>query len=212
MFRRPKAWTIVWICGLLWGGVACEHRVATSVDTAGAVILDPDRLVSDRRLDKLALGERLPAFAVKYRNPDNQFELLFPRSPRVDRQLLKTTNGNVELVTIACDYSVVKAYWASYSDYPTAALAARDPRAVLEEARESVIRNLGERTIFTVLQDSTRFGFPSQRFRARDAHFHAEYELVLVRNRLYQFGVLRDGDYPPAADVEAFFSGFRLIP
>jgi hypothetical protein len=189
----------------------CTNRAEEAAATAGAVVLDPDAQQRNPALpDPIALGERLPEFAHAYRSPDGRFSLHFPSKPREDRQLLETPNGTVELVTIACDYSVVKAYWASYSEYPSEYMAARPAREVLDEARETVVRNLGDQTIFTVLADTTRKGRAAQRFRARDGHFHAEYELILSGNRLYQLGVLRDGAYPPKVDVEAFLAGFQL--
>lgn len=192
---------------------SCTYRTEQSAATAGAVVLDPDAQQRNPSMpDPIALGERLPDFEHTYRSPDGRFSLHFPTEPRLDRQLLETPNGTIELVTIACDYSVVKAYWASYSEYPSEYMASRPAQEILDEARETVVRNLGDRTIFTVLSDTTRQGQPAQRFRARDGHFHAEYELVLTGNRLYQLGVLRDGAYPPETDVEAFLSGFRLWP
>lgn len=195
---------------LIAAGSACERTGADAPQTSGAVVLDPDLARRGGGPDRLALGERLPAFDVAYEAPDGRFSVRFPRRPRVDRQLLETPSGNVELVTVACDYSVVKAYWASYSEYPSAYVEGRDAGVILDEARASVVRNLGERTVFSVLGDTVRQGYPAQRFRARDGHFHADYELVLAGNRLYQLGVLRDGAYPPAADVRAFLDGFRL--
>ena len=56
-----------------------------------------------------------------------------------------------------------------------------------------------------------RQGYPSLRFRARDANFHAVYELILVENRLFQLGVLRDGKFPQDQDVEAFFGSFAVF-
>ncbi len=211
--RRYGWWALsVALVGLLTVA-ACTNRAEQSAATQGAVVLDPDANPRRQGLpDPIALGERLPEFEHAFRSPDGRFSLRFPTKPRLDRQLLETPNGTIELVTIACDYSVVKAYWASYSEYPSSYISTRAPDEILDEARETVVRKLGERTIFTVLADTTRQGQPAQRFRARDGHFHAEYELVLAGNRLYQLGVLRDGAYPPKVDVEAFLAGFRLWP
>lgn len=155
--------------------------------------------------------ERLPLMTYVFQGRGEDFRIRFPGKPKVTTTVIPAPQGPIELITISYDFSITKAYWASYSDYPTEVISSRPPRQILDDARKSVVEGLGSNTVFEVIFDSVRQDFPSQRFRARDAHFHAVYELILVNNRLYQLGVLRDGKYPQPQDLEAFFNGFELV-
>jgi hypothetical protein len=188
---------------------SCEYRPRTTSDANNVLVLEPDSIPSME--DVRLAPDRLPQLSYLYQSSGEDFQLRFPGPPKVSSAMIPSPQGQIELITIAYDYSITKAYWASYSDYPTAIILSRPARQILQEARNSVVEGLGQGTQFEVLFDSVRQQYPSQRFRARDAHFHAVYELVLVNNRLYQLGVLRDGKYPQPADVEAFFNGFVLL-
>jgi hypothetical protein len=188
---------------------ACEYRSPDSAAQREGVVLLPDSnlTIEDARL----APDRLPAMQHVYLSRGEEFSIRFPGTPRVSRSMIPSPQGQIELVTIAYDFSITKAYWASFSDYPGEALQDRTGRQILDDARQSIVDGLGASTVFEVMMDTVRLGYPAQRFRARDGHFHAVYELVLVRNRLYQLGVLRDGRYPLPQDIEAFFGGFQLL-
>jgi hypothetical protein len=202
-------WLAVLGLSQLLGVSSCEHRPRSMPDANNVLVLEPDSVPSME--DVRLAPERLPQLTYLYQSSGEDFQLRFPGPPKVSSAMIPSPQGQIELITIAYDYSITKAYWASYSDYPTAVINSRPARQILQDARQSVVEGLGKGTQFEVLFDSVRQQYPSQRFRARDAHFHAVYELVLVNNRLYQLGVLRDGKYPQPADVEAFINGFVLL-
>ncbi len=208
-FFRPRRFQVLALgfLTLLWS--ACEQHPSSTDIQDHIVILQPD---SDPSLEEARIApDRLPPLDYTYRNRGEDFEIRFPGKPQVSSSMIPSPQGQIELITISYDYSITKAYWASYSDYPTELISSRLPIQILRDARQSVVEGLGQSTNFGDVSDSVRQGYPSLRFRARDAHFHAVYELILVENRLFQLGVLRDGKFPQDQDVEAFFGSFAVF-
>ncbi len=197
-------WTV-----LLLLQAACEYRPRTPVEHPNTRVLLPDSMPS---LDEARIGpDRVPDLRYVYRSSGEDFQINFPSQPKVSSSMISSNQGQIELNTLSVDFSVTKAYWASYSDYPSAFIGMKPAYQVLTDARQYIVEHLGSGTVFEVLSDTLRQDYPALRFRARDGHFHAVYELILVENRLYQLGVLRDGKYPQAADYDRFFDSFQLL-
>ncbi|MFT7589050.1 MAG: hypothetical protein ACI959_001264, partial [Limisphaerales bacterium] len=48
-------------------------------------------------------------------------------------------------------------------------------------------------------------------FKVKAGNFHGTYQLLIVENRLYQVGIVRDGKYPQDNDVLQFLQSFELV-
>lgn len=196
------------LLALVWFG--CEYRSDMVRQPGGAEILQPN---DQPDLEAMRLREPpLPELKVRYVSGDGRFYVRFPKEPKVSFELIPSAQGSIELHTFSHDYSSTKAYWVSYSDHPSELLESRIASAVLAEARDYVLAGLGPQTELVDEKEAGLEGYPGLVFSARNGNFHAAYTLYLVENRLYQIGILRDGEFPSGPDLEAFTESFGLIP
>lgn len=136
------------------------------------------------------------------------FTINFPGEPTQSSEKIATDVGEVEINMFMYEASVTKAYLVGFSDYPSEAIKASDAKTMLKNAQGGVIGN------FNATADKENWGkfgeYESLDFVAVGGSYHIAYKLILVKNRLYQIGILQDGSDVPAADIEAFIGSFKL--
>jgi hypothetical protein len=186
---------------------ACEPKPDTARFSEATVLgADEEREPSAEELEELA-----PPLPHAYEGSDEDFRIRFPGKPSEESERIETESGTIEIHKITFDYSSTKAYWVSYSDYPSEMFEGRNSRELLELAKQYVIRELGEGTELGAEGIRDIESNPGVFFKAQSGNFHAVYQLVLVANRLFQVGILRDGRYPSDEDIQQFFGSFDLF-
>lgn len=186
--------------------VGCEPT-ASNADPDGTVI-EPDTRpdINEARLRE----QPPPELDYDFVNADARFRARFPGKPRISSELVESESGKIEHHTFSYDYSITKAYWISFSEYPTGMVESKEPLEMLRGAMNSLASELGENTQLKDVEVKS-CDYPCLFFKVRSGNFHGAYQLFMVENRLYQVGVVRDGKFPQLSDAEQFISSFEII-
>ncbi|HYG50288.1 MAG TPA: hypothetical protein VD905_05260 [Flavobacteriales bacterium] len=142
-----------------------------------------------------------------YKSVAGKFSVLFPKPPTEGSQDVPTDVGNIKMYSFMAEVSDAKVFMVAYSDYDEKLMEAAEPYTVLRGSRDGVV------TQFQAEIDSekeSKFeGYPCIDFVASGDTYFTSYKLILVKNRLYQIGILKIGSAVSKAD-QAFISSFKL--
>lgn len=137
------------------------------------------------------------------------FKIKFPGEPQKNTQAVETEIGNVNMITFMYEKDAGEAYMLAYSDYPEDIVAANDHNKLLQNAKGGFIGSLG---ITIEEEKEIKLGDHSGiYFKGKSADYFVVMKDYLVKNRLYQIGVLATGSYPSDEAVENFVNSFKLI-
>jgi len=162
----------------------------------------------------LSLGLSLAACGsrdwVEVRSQEGRFSIKMPAPPTESTRLVETAAGTIALRSWELDQQDFK-YLVSFSDYPDAFLASRDPEAILDAASEGantfVAGTRLEETPISLGKNPGRFLVLLDASGERVMQIR----LLLVGRRLYQFGIVTRRQDRSAAEVDRFLDGFALL-
>ncbi|HBX50632.1 MAG: hypothetical protein A2W98_00980 [Bacteroidetes bacterium GWF2_33_38] len=144
-----------------------------------------------------------------YESIDGNFKVNFPAEPKVESQSIPTEVGNIEMVSFMYEKSATEAYMVAYSDYPSAMVEASDAKTLLEGVKSGFT---GDLQVSVIEEKEIKLGEnPGIFFKANSESYFVVFKDYLVKNRLYQIGILRDGSFPNDEAVKAFIDSFELI-
>lgn len=145
----------------------------------------------------------------KYTSEEGNFKIAFPGEPTVTSEAVPTEIGDIQMKMYMYEKSRDEAYMVAYSDYPQEAVDAGDKKEMLRGSKEGVVGNIA--ATIEEEKDIEIDGNPGVFFKAKGPEFATVYKLFLVKNRLYQIGILKAAAYPSDADVKGFLDSFELI-
>lgn len=144
-----------------------------------------------------------------YESKDGNFRINFPVAPKVESQTIPTEVGNMEMITYLYEKSITEAFMVAISDYPTAMIEAGDVNSLLEGAKNGFLGELG---LSIVEENNISLGNnPGMYFKASNETYFVVFKDYLVKNRLYQIGIMRDGSFPSDEAINSFINSFELI-
>ncbi|MBU0489869.1 MAG: hypothetical protein KKA07_15855 [Bacteroidetes bacterium] len=168
-----------------------------------------DESKDDNNKNEVTVDDKKVDDVAKFESKDGNFKITFPAKPTESSENIPTEVGNISTSTFMYEKSSTEAYMVAYSDYPSALIELSNTDDLLTGARDGVVNNISgtvDKEDKITLGDSKGLYF-----RASSTTFYLVYKLYLVKNRLYQIGIMRDGSYPAADDEKAFIDSFELI-
>lgn len=144
----------------------------------------------------------------KYRSDAGSFAIDFQGTPEVTTEEVPTEVGSIMVTMYMYEKSRKEVHIVGHSDYPAELVALSDPMEMLKGAQEGVTGNL--EAVPTDEKTSEFEGNKALEFRASGSGFNLAYKLILVGNRLYQIGIMKETDEVTAEEVDAFIGSFEL--
>ncbi|MCX7743752.1 MAG: hypothetical protein N2167_04215 [Flavobacteriales bacterium] len=156
-----------------------------------------------------AEAENVGSEQPKYTSEEGNFKIAFPGEPTVTTESVPTEIGDIQMKMYMYEKGKDEAYMVAYSDYPQEVVDAGDKKEMLEGSKQGVVGNIG--ATIEEENDIEINGNPGVYFKAKGPEFATVYKLYLVKNRLYQIGILKAAAYPSDADIKGFLDSFELI-
>jgi len=147
--------------------------------------------------------------AEKFYSEDGKFKASFTGTPEVSNESIPTEVGNIEMFMFMYEKSATEIELLAYSDYPSALVEASDKDQMLQDAKDGAVNNLG--AIIVEEKKITYKGYKGLEFKANSSQIYVNYKIFLVKNRLYQIAIMRDGSFASKENVDKFFDSFELI-
>lgn len=145
-----------------------------------------------------------------YESEDGRFKINFlGATPTITNEAIPTEVGNIEITMFMYEKSATEVYIISYNDYPSDIIELSSIDDLLAGGKDGVVSSMGI-TQFDLEEEVSLDGNPGLHFKGVANTFHIEYEMYLVKNRLYQIGILRDGSYAAQDRVDTFLGTFEL--
>lgn len=144
-----------------------------------------------------------------YTADDGKFQIRFPGAPEVTSESVPTEVGDIKMFTFMYEKSVTEVYMVAYSDYPSALIELSNTEDLIQGAKEGVLGNLEAQV--DEEKKITLGDYEGIMFKAASDTYFLYYKLYMVKNRLYQIGILRDGSYPVENAVKEFIDSFKLL-
>jgi len=146
---------------------------------------------------------------------DGGFRVLMLPQPHYEKRQLDTPVGTItaHLYTMELSDSV---FGVGYSDYPEQVLRMMAPRRMFMDVRDGWMKRINGRLQGEGKDIRLEGTYPGMEIVAsgtvngREAYLRGRF--YLVGTRLYQVVVFGNRDTIPLADVNRFFSSFKLIP
>ncbi len=181
--------------GLCW---SCQLSPSEEEVPLSVAVLDSVSLLSP---------QALPLFAP----PDSTFLVYFPALPQRSMHTSQVDIGTLELVQWVAADAGGASYVLSYADYPSAVLQLGSADELLQGVEQRLLKALhattsNKRPLLLQERHQGR-AFSAQ---AKRRHWHLQYQLYLVNNRLYQLGIHSATGPISAQDSIDFFGSFEL--
>jgi hypothetical protein len=139
---------------------------------------------------------------------DGTFSIKFPSKPEFSTEPVETEVAILDNNMYILEYSIDLAYMVAYTDYPQDHIDQYDSYELLDGAMSGFVGEIG----MTIdKQDKIDIkGHDGIEFVATGGGYWAHMRDYLVKNRLYQIGILSTSGPVNEADAEAFFDSFKL--
>jgi hypothetical protein len=159
----------------------------------------------------------IPSFATNpeiqkekpFKSKAGNFSILFPGTPSESIQKVPTDVGEIEMVMYTVELSAGEVYMLAYSDYPEATVAGGNSQDILNGAKEGSMNSM--QSIIETESNVTIQGYPAIVFKAHSEDMYMDYEIILVKNRLYQIVAIKSGAYIDEPRAGAFINSFKLL-
>lgn len=181
------------------------------VSCGGASDEEAEALASDliESLDNAMDDVNTETSAEKFYSEDGKFKVNFAGTPEITSESVATEVGSIEIFMFMYEKSLTEIELLAYSDYPSALVEMSDEDKMLQDAKTGAISNL-EASIVEE-KEITYKGYKGLEFKANSAQIYVNYKIFLVKNRLYQIGLMRDGSFASEENVNKLFDSFELI-
>jgi len=145
-----------------------------------------------------------------YRSVDGNFLAKFPGEPEFSSDRVKTQVGDVRYDMYVYKESSTQSFMVSISEFPSKHVKNEGAGNMLQNAFNGALKMLENSSIL----DDRNFavnGMPAKRIKAHGDSWHVSGEIFMVKNRLYQVTILRDGAYPDEGVEREFIRSFHIL-
>jgi len=152
---------------------------------------------------------------IDFENEDGKFKVKLPGKPTQSSMKEPTVVGDIMVEMFLYEESSTMAYIVGYNDYPSGLFEGADEeiyKKMLDGGVDGFTNNVGLNNIES--KEDFDIGKGKGVFvKAKSTlnTFHVFYKAIIVGNRLYQVGILRDGSYPAKDKSDAFFNSFEIV-
>lgn len=141
-----------------------------------------------------------------------QFSIYFPTTPKKSKQSRELDIGTLTMTQWVAQDASGQYYVVSYADYPKAVLRLGSDKQLLKGVKERLLSTLHAQTtqeeILSLDEKHQGIAFKAV---AKRQHWHLDYHLYLVNQRLYQLGIHSDLGPINRQDSLDFFGNFKLL-
>lgn len=147
----------------------------------------------------------------EYRSGKGGYSVEVPGRMKESSDSVSTPAGNITFNTAMVERRS-SAYCAAYSDFPEFAVRGRDPKDLLNGARDGALRNIdGKLEKESWIKVDGNPGLEIT-FKSPKKKIKAKARLILVKNRLYQILAGQSESSYSETDVDKFLNSFKLRP
>ena len=160
----------------------------------------------------LSMAKKPNSFAVdklSFTSKEGKFSINFKQVPKESSENVPTGVGDIKMFMFMYEASNTKAYMVAYCDYPIESVNSGDPMTLLNGAKNGVVGQF--ESVITSETTGKFMGNPCIDFTASGQQYHTSYKLILVKNRLYQVGILQDKEPVAKDDTKSFIGSFKLL-
>lgn len=139
------------------------------------------------------------------------FSVDFQNEPIYAVDTFETEIGEIIMHTFMLEESETLAKTVTYSDYPSELIKLKDPYLILESAKQGAIRSL---EINTIIKDEkiNQGKYPGfELIGTNEMGFYIHYKLLLKENKLFQIGILKEGDFKDSKKELDFIESFVIL-
>ena len=146
-----------------------------------------------------------------FKDADGAFAIAFKDAPVVTVDTFQTELGEVILHSFMEEHSNTNAQMITYSDYPVSENYIADPYKFIEGAKEGALKSLGINNL--ILDERiTLDGQPGVEVQGtNNQNLYIHYKLFLKGSRLYQIGILKEGEEHETKDDLDFMESFVFL-
>lgn len=147
-----------------------------------------------------------------FEEPKGAFNVYFPSPPQHSTYSSEVDIGTLEMPQWVSKDASGQFYILSYVDYPKAVLKLGSAKQLLKGVEERLLSTLHARQTSrqSILLDSLHNGVAFQAL-AKRRHWYLNYQLYLVKNRLYQLGIHSAIGPISQQDSLDFFGSFKIV-
>lgn len=139
------------------------------------------------------------------------FSIDFPSTPVISVDSFDTELGKVVMYSFLVESSLSNAQMVTYSDYPVSAQYIADPYKFIDGAKLGALKSLGINDII-VDERITLDGVPGVEVIGQSGQeLFIHYKLFLKNNRLYQIGLLKEGEMEETNEELEFIKSFVFL-
>ena len=139
------------------------------------------------------------------------FAIDFPAEPVVTVDSFNTELGQVVMYSFLVESSLSNAKMVTYSDYPVNQQYIQDPYKFIDGAKDGALRSLGINDVI-VDERIELDGVPGVEVIGKNSELlFIHYKLFLKNNRLYQIGLLKEGEMEETEEELDFIESFVLL-
>lgn len=146
-----------------------------------------------------------------FQDENKIFSIDFKQEPIKAVDTFDTEIGEIVLHTFMVEESAILAKTVTYSDYPKAASELKEPYKILNSAKQGAVKSLG---INQIIKDEkiTENGVPGyELIGSNELGFYIHYKLFLKENRLFQIGLLKEGEPKESKNELDFIKSFVIL-
>lgn len=150
-----------------------------------------------------------PTAGAKFSSAEGKFKIGFQGQPQMESQDVTTVVGDIKMHTFMEMKGATDAYMVSYNDYPAELISGADAKNIVDGAKNGVVNQFGAKIVEE--KPLTLGGNTGVMCKANSSSMYVVYYAYLVKNRLYQIMILKNGGFPNQQEVDAFHGSFELI-
>jgi hypothetical protein len=146
----------------------------------------------------------------EFSSGEGTFSILMPGTPTEKTQKVNTQAGAIDMHLFTLVQKGV-AYLAIYNDYPEVFVQARNADKMLDGARDGAVSSIQGKLLSELIISLDKYPGREIRIEAPDGKHTIQTRIYLVKNRLYQVGVVTPKEGSFSEDVTKFLDSFKLL-
>ncbi len=139
-----------------------------------------------------------------------KFFIVFPGEPEYSVENVKTAVGKLEMNTYLYEESIDVAFMVAYIDYPNDVVEESDSDELLDAALGGALGSWGIDINKVSLETRWHDGYKGIYCKDSNDDTYVAYEVILVKNRLYQLAILQNGKAISKKTLKSFYDSFEL--
>lgn len=145
-----------------------------------------------------------------FSSPKGSFSVQMPGTPTENKQTMNTPTGVIDIHMFILEQKGCGCYIVSYNDFPDSLIKTSSADQILDGARDgAIVKSQGKLQSEVPISINT---YPGREFHVYgpDGKFAIRTRIYLVKNRLYQVGVVTSTGKSVSSDTNKFLNSFKI--